>query len=154
MKNINIGSGAFSGLIQEIRQIVLSARKLAVRNVDTLQVIANYEVGRRIVNYEQQGKKRAEYGEKILVGLSDKLTQEFGRGFSKTNLKLMRQFYLIYGGRIGQMPSDQFTSEPKSNALSVQLPKSQMPSGKLSKPAFSLSWSQYVFLIGERPGCA
>ncbi len=113
-------------LFKEIRELILTARNTVVRNIDTIQVVTNFEIGRRIVEYEQGGKIRAEYGEKTLTGISQRLTQEFGRGFSKTNLKLMRQFFLAYGSRIGQMASDQFTSSQKR----------QMPSGELNKFVF------------------
>ena len=79
-------------LFKEIRELILSARNTVARNVDTIQVITNFEIGRKIVKSEQGGKIRAGYGEKILAEISNKLTQEFGQGFSKTNLKLMRQW--------------------------------------------------------------
>ena len=138
-----------AALFREIRELILSARKTVIRNVDTIQVITNFEIGRRIVKYEQGGKTRAEYGEKILTGVSQKLTQEFGRGFSKTNLKLMRQFFLMYGNRIGQTVSDQSANNQKSQTLSGQLQKTQTPSEQLVKAEslfrkFTLSWSQYM----------
>ena len=139
-------------LLGEIREIILSARNTVVRNVDTIQVITNYEIGRRIVNYEQGGKTRAQYGGKILAHLSKKLIQEFGRGFSTTNLKLMRQFFLLYGPRIGQTMTDQLLNNQKGQTLSDQLPKTQTPflqllqSKSKSLPRkFTLSWSHYVF---------
>ena len=140
-------------LFREIRELILSARKTVIRNVDAIQVITNFEIGRRIVKYEQGGKTRAEYGEKILTGVSQKLTQEFGRGFSKTNLKLMRQFFLTYGSQIGQTLSDQSANNQKSQTVSGQLQKTQTPSAQLVKVEslsrkFTLSWSQYIFLIG------
>src|SRR3989338_6821660 len=142
-----------AALFREIRELILSARKTVIRNVDTIHVITNFEIGRRIVKYEQGGKTRAEYGEKILTGVSQKLTQEFGRGFSKTNLKLMRQFFLMYGNRIGQTLSDQSANNQKSQTVSGQLQKTQTPSAQLVKVEslsrkFTLSWSQYIFLIG------
>ena len=146
---------ANTALFREIRKLILLARKTVVRNVDTIQVITNFEIGRRIVNYEQGGKTRAEYGEKTLAGLSQKLIQEFGRGFSTTNLKLMRQFFLMYCNRIGQTLSDQLTNNQKSQTLSDQLQKTQTPSAQLLKSdseslsrKFTLSWSHYVFLMG------
>lgn len=100
-------------LVIEIRQLIISARKAVGRNIDTIQVITNYEIGRRIFNHEQAGKERADYGKKILSSLSIQLTKEFGKGFSLTNLKLMRQFYLITRNRIGQTVSDQFVPQKK-----------------------------------------
>jgi len=83
-------------LIKNVREIILSARKMAAQSIDTTQVIANFYIGRLIFEHEQKGKKRADYGASLLRDLSDKLTVEFGRGFSKRNLKLMRCFYLEY----------------------------------------------------------
>ena len=74
-------------LVNEIRELVQSARRTAAQSVNTLQVITNFEIGRRIVEYEQQGSKRAEYGKRILIELSHRLTEELGRGFSATNLE-------------------------------------------------------------------
>ena len=76
-------------LIEDIRQLVLSARTLAARTVDTLQVLTNFHIGQRIVEHEQSGAKRAAYGQKVLKELSLHLTGEFGRGFSEDNLSLM-----------------------------------------------------------------
>mgnify|MGYP001561953251 CR=1 FL=1 len=126
-------------LFREIRELVLSARNTIIRNVDTIQVITNFEIGRRIVEYEQEGKIRAGYGEKTLAEISQKLTQEFGQGFSKTNLKLMRQFFLVYGSRIGQTLSGQLQ---KTQTASAQSAKAESLSRK-----FTLSWSHYIFLI-------
>ena len=83
-------------LIKEIRDLVQSARRTAAQNVNTLQVVTNFEIGRRIVEYEQRGSRRAEYGERIIRELSLRLTEELGRGFSKSNLEYMRRFYLEY----------------------------------------------------------
>ena len=58
------------------------------------QVLTNFEIGRRIVEHEQRGAARAEYGKELLKELSVRLTEEFGKGFSATNLKLMRQFFI------------------------------------------------------------
>ncbi len=142
-----------SALFKEIRGLILSARNTVVRNIDTIQVVTNFEIGRRIVKYEQGGRIRAEYGEKTLAEISQKLTQEFGQGFSKTNLKLMRQFFLMYGNRIGQTVSDQFGNNRKNQVLSGQLQKTQTLSAQLAKAEslsrkFTLSWSHYVFLVG------
>ena len=138
-------------LINELQELIRAARHLAARSVNTVQVLTNFEIGRRIVEYEQQGKRRAEYGQQILKVLSMELTAEFGKGFSETNLKLMRQFYLLYRGQISQTMSDQLLSNPKSQALSDQLSKSDALPWKFSlfsqKAPFVLSWSHYVFLL-------
>ncbi len=62
--------------------------------MDTFQVMTNFEIGRRIVEHEQKGAKRAAYGTELLKELSARLTEEFGSGFSERNLDYMRKFYL------------------------------------------------------------
>ena len=81
-----------------------SARRTAAQNVNTLQVVTNFEIGRRIVEYEQKGSKRAPYGKQTLIELSIQLNMEFGRGFSATNLEYMRRFYLDYHETVPQIP--------------------------------------------------
>lgn len=148
-----------SSLLIEVRQLIQSARRGVSAVVDSFQVMTNFEIGRRIIEHEQKGAKRAAYGDLILTGLSDVLTAEFGRGFSTTNLKLMRQFYLLFRERIGQTlsgessrpaigqtASDQFNifqTVSKKPTL-TQIP--QTPSGEFKK-TFTLSWSHYVALM-------
>ncbi|MDO9541633.1 MAG: DUF1016 N-terminal domain-containing protein [Kiritimatiellia bacterium] len=141
-------------LLSEIRELILSARYTAARGVNAVQVLASFEIGRRILEHEQKGENRAEYGKALLKDLSSRLTKEFGKGFSRSNLEYMRKFYLMYANRadkISQISSAKSAVTLKSqmpSGKSESLPKSQMLSGKSSKPVFSLSWSQYVFLIG------
>lgn len=85
-----------TALYQRIAHILESARVGVVRTVNTSQVIANWLIGREIVEAEQRGKKRAQYGEHLLVDLSARLQAEFGRGYSVDNLEWFRQFYLVY----------------------------------------------------------
>lgn len=93
--------------VQNIRQLIVSARKTVSRGVDLVQVHVNFEIGRRIVEEEQRGKDRAAYGQEVIRVLADRLTKEFGRGFSASNLAYMRTFYLAYEdrGRIFQTVS-------------------------------------------------
>src|SRR5439155_2987915 len=126
----------------------------------TFQVMTNFDIGRRIVDHEQQRAKRAVYGAELLKELSARLTEEFGSGFSVTSLKLMRQFFVEYRQRIGQTVSDQSSrllsigqtvpyqlpSVQKQQQTSVKLAGAeidQQPSGQIFNP-FSLSWSHYV----------
>jgi predicted nuclease of restriction endonuclease-like (RecB) superfamily len=83
-------------LYERIRQILESARINVSRTVNTTQVVSNWLIGREIVEEEQQGKRRAGYGEKVLEDLSIKLRHEFGIGYSEQNLRFIRQFYLTY----------------------------------------------------------
>jgi predicted nuclease of restriction endonuclease-like (RecB) superfamily len=145
-------------LYEGIRSLVLSARQSAARGVDLLQVYTNYEIGRRIVEQEQQGEDRAQYGKELLNELAARLAGEFGNGFSVSNLRYMRQFYLAYPERIApirQTVSGEFLAFPIAQALSA--PIHQTMSGELQTSAettykpFVLSWSHYVFLIGLKP---
>ena len=81
---------------QRISEILESARTSVSRTVNTTQVVANWLVGREIVEEEQKGQKRAHYGEELLKGLSAQLTADFGRGFSVSNLEHFRDFFLTY----------------------------------------------------------
>lgn len=72
------------------------ARKQVVKSVNQTMVFAYYEIGKIIVEEEQEGNERAEYAKKTIENLSNKLKKEYGRGFSIRNLEQMRQFYLTY----------------------------------------------------------
>jgi hypothetical protein len=147
-------------LYEDIRSLVLSARHSAARGINLLQVYTNYEIGRRIFEQEQQGAERAQYGKELVRELAARLTGEFGSGFSISNLKYMRQFYMAYPERvprISQTASGQFQPFPISQSLtgnSGPLPIGQTVSGQLDSSSdsshhpFSLSWSHYVFLVG------
>lgn len=130
-------------LINEIRDLVQQARQTAAHNINTLQVVTNFEIGRRIVEFEQRGKARAEYGGRIIRELSKKLTIELGRGFSKSNLEYMRRFYLEYRTTAPQITQ---TSSGQSPVITGKPSIAQTPSGQFI-PAPSLSWSHYVFLL-------
>lgn len=98
---------------QDISELLDSARKQAKTAVNLSMVYAYYEIGRRIYEEEQQGKERADYGKYLLKELSEYLLKRFGKGFSVTNLKQMRKFYLTYvDDQIGQTVSDQFKNLP------------------------------------------
>ena len=88
-----------NNLYDQIKDLIHSARQSVVNSIDLIQVLTNFEIGRRIIKFEQNGSKRAEYGKNLLKNLSSKLTDEFGRGFSQRNLEYMRKFYLSYKDR-------------------------------------------------------
>ena len=84
----------YSNLIADLSSFIEQGRHQAVRYVNTALVATYWLIGRRIVEYEQKGKKKAVYGEELLVRLADDLSSRFRRGFSKSNLFMMRAFYL------------------------------------------------------------
>ncbi len=86
----------FGDLYERIKAILSDAHARAYRAINTAMVTAYWGIGRVIVEDEQQGQQRAEYGKGLLAELSKRLTAEFGRGFDRTNLQQMRAFYLAY----------------------------------------------------------
>ncbi|MHB8280543.1 MAG: PDDEXK nuclease domain-containing protein [Candidatus Humimicrobiaceae bacterium] len=156
MKNI-AKTQNYSRLITNLTSLIEQGRKTAVRYVNTALVATYWLMGRRIVEYEQKGKERAEYGEELLQKLSQDLNRRFGRGFSPDNLEAMRRFYLSYPVEISETVSRKLLSE-----------KPQIASGKLSYPEVDenikkiqtvsgisealmrkspLSWSHYRLLV-------
>ena len=128
-------------LYSRIAGILQAAKENVVRAVNQTMVYTYYEIGRMIVEDEQQGKERAEYGMQILEDLSLKLTRNFGKGFSIVNLRQMRAFYLAYS--IQQTISAELQSvENEENTISAT-----------PLPKFNLSWSHYLKLMRiENPG--
>ena len=85
-----------SSMILEIRELLENSRKNVAQQVNTQLLTTYWNIGRIIVEYEQQNQVRADYGKQTLKELSKELTQEFGKGFSRSNLQNMRAFYLAY----------------------------------------------------------
>ncbi len=104
----------------QIVELLQSARQSVIRTVNSTMTLTYFEIGRIIVEQEQNGKQRADYGKGLLKGLSQVLIKEFGRGFSVRNLEQMRLFYQVYS---------------KSQTLSAK------------STTFNLSWSHYLTLI-------
>lgn len=154
-------AGEYDRLVSDISRMLEQARRGAARSVNAILTATYWQIGRRIVEHEQGGKARAEYGEELLIRLSEDLTQRFGRGFSRPGLQRMRIFYLDW--EICSTPSSKLEARVKCSALSSEfatamspapLPKSeivQTPSAELRPmliaAAFPLSWSHYVRLM-------
>ncbi len=124
----------YKPLYAGIVELIEGARRASGQTVNAIITTAYWEIGRRIVEEEQSGRRKAGYGEQLLDQLAQDLTARFGRGFSRTNVFQMRQFYLAYRS-IVQTPSEQ-SGVPE---------KIQTASGPL--PRFPLSWSHYVRLL-------
>ncbi|MFH1563189.1 MAG: DUF1016 N-terminal domain-containing protein [Nitrospirota bacterium] len=86
----------FESVYANIKNILNEARKTVFRSVNFVMVQAYWQIGRLIVEEEQQGKERAEYGKYLIKELSEKLVLEFGKGFDESNLRNMRLFYLNF----------------------------------------------------------
>lgn len=93
-------------LYYKVSELLKQAQSNVVQTVNKTMVTTYFEIGRMIVEEEQKGKERAEYGQQLINELSYKLSTEFGKGFFPTNIKQMRSFYLIYSK--GQTVSDEF----------------------------------------------
>ena len=100
-----------------VAKLLTEARSSVVKTINKTMVYTYFEIGRMIVEEEQKGNVRAEYGKQVIIELSRKLTEEFGKGFSRRNLEQMRQFYLTYS---------------KTQTVSAE---------------FNLSWSHYMKLM-------
>lgn len=85
-----------TSMVQEVRELLAGARRRVAAQVNTELLSTYWHIGRIVVEHEQQGKERAGYGKQVLKQLSKELTNEFGKGFSVSNLQFMRRFYQAY----------------------------------------------------------
>jgi hypothetical protein len=156
-KNKTIIKKNYHNLFSEITVMLDSARKFSAASVNAILTTSYWLIGKRIVEFEYRGMERSEYyGDKLLKNLSDDLKKKYGKGFSRQNLQLMKQFYEFYPlEKISQTPSDkspetseiiQTLSVKSSAKVSVAKQNAKTVFEVLSKN-FPLSWSQYVSLI-------
>lgn len=122
--------GTLSLLESRISGLIEESRKNVVASVNVAMVYTYYEIGRLIVEDEQGGKERADYGKAMLKQLAARLTGKYGRGFSYTNLEQMRKFYKVYS-KISQTLSEEFANQQTL----------------VKSPQFTLSWSHYLKLM-------
>jgi predicted nuclease of restriction endonuclease-like (RecB) superfamily len=129
-------------LLAGIAAALDQARRAAVRSINAVMTATYWEVGRRIVVFEQDGAGRAIYGTELLKRLSVQLTSRFGRGFGVVNLAQMRKFHVLWPlDRIFQTPSEQSSTE-------ATLEKEAVPASVMSQ--FPLPWSHYVRLMAVK----
>lgn len=132
MKNNEIDTVVKDEFLKSVSDVLTQARKKAKTAVNLSMVYAYFEIGRMIVEEEQQGKNRAAYGQQLLKELSAHLTKTCGKGFSVGNLKNIRQFYKVYStDQIGETVFSQFENFPA------------VCTGR----KFFLSWSHYLKLM-------
>ena len=130
--------------IKDLRTIVSAARDTSYRMANIMQVLQNWLIGRRIVVQEQQGRARADYGKHIIELASLSLSEEFGRGFSETQVRNYRKFYLAFSNLLIQQTAP---AEFRSRLASIQ---QTMPAESVSDGIVlpvQLSWSHYERLI-------
>jgi predicted nuclease of restriction endonuclease-like (RecB) superfamily len=142
----------YAALVRGINQLLEGARHATVRVANSLMTATYWEVGRRIVEFEQGGKQRAGYGEALLTRLSTDLTRRLGRGFGVDNLENMRRFYLA-------LPETKISETVSRKLLTAQIHAAGSPNTRLISETVSrnftleqlattlpLPWSHYVLL--------
>jgi predicted nuclease of restriction endonuclease-like (RecB) superfamily len=135
----------YGDVLNGVVELLEEARRSSARSVNALMTATYWEIGRRIVEFEQGGEARADYGKALLKKLSNDLTARFGRGFSERNLEQMRLFYTLW-------PISQTLSAKSSASLQIpQTPSAEFTLEALAE-AFPLPWSHYVRLLSvEKP---
>ena len=122
MKNKGVGSKIYNSLLDRMVYILVEARTKVVREINKAQVLAYWEIGREMIEFQRKGKFRAEYEEELIMRLSKDMTEKFAKGFSAMNLRNMRRFYLELPIQIQQTLSVKFqkfqTPSVKSKTLS------------------------------------
>ncbi|WP_281635885.1 DUF1016 N-terminal domain-containing protein [Flavobacterium marginilacus] len=140
-------------IFKQVAELLQNARQQVLRTVNSTMVYTYFEIGRIIVEEEQNGKDRAEYGKQLLKGLSEQLTKEFGKGFSLVNIENMRKFYLTYS--ISETVSRIFQIQ-KTQSLTGEFKfgKAQSLTGVFENQKtqslisfFKLTWTHYIFLM-------
>ena len=152
-------NGDDNDFFKKVADLLAASRKYAKQQMDSTIAITYYEIGRMIVQREQRGEKRAQYGTKLIKGLSMHLTERFGKGFSIPNLKNIRQFYLVYSRTIkGYSPISLFEpnqNQHKLSVKSVEIDKSyslisffeKTQKGQMLSDQFKLTWTHYQILM-------
>jgi len=144
-------------ILQNIRELINSARKSVNRHIDSTMTLTYFLVGRYIVEDEQQGEERAMYAKETLKFLSENLTKEFGKGFSERNLALMKKFYLVYKEEIisenilqTEIAKLYQDTENVQNDKILQTPFAKSYQGIQNQIntliSFKLSWAHYIIL--------
>jgi hypothetical protein len=140
---------SYDAVLDDVVELVESARRSSARAVNSLITATYWAIGRRIVEQEQHGQVRADYGAALVDRLAADLTARFGRGFGRRNLFQMRALYLAYR-EIPQTVSAQSAAAAKvqtSSALSTAITRLDET---VAAPAFRLPWSHYVRLLSVR----
>jgi Uncharacterized conserved protein len=141
-----ISHGNETEFYKKVSDLLAAARQYAKRQLDSTIVTTYYEVGRMIVEREQQGQKRAQYGTKLIKGLSEYLTEQYGKGFSVVNLKSIRKFYQVYSPSIGQSQTALSENNEKFDSL-ISVFDANAQKGQSLTAQFKLSWTHYQNLM-------
>lgn len=139
------GLVGYDNILVDVAELIEEARRQVAQTVNTTMTSLYWLIGRRIVEYEQQGAERAEYGKEVLKRLSADLTTRFGRGFGVVNLSQMKKFYRLWSPvEILQTPSEKF----KTGNIPQTVPAESAATRQ--SPRFPLPWSAYVRLLAVK----
>lgn len=141
----------YEAMLADVVDLIDGGRRAVVRTSNAFMTMTYWAVGRRIVEEEQRGKARADYGDLLMARLAVDLTSRFGRGFGQRNVFNMRAFYLAHRDAILQTASGESRSEPprqKSQTLSAKSVGPDELAGLAGR--FPLPWSCYVRLLSVR----
>ena len=155
MVNYGGQDAPYQAVFGDVSKIIDAARESAARSVNAAMTAAYWLIGQRIVEFEQSGGERAEYGAALLERLAEDLTGRFGRGFSRQNIYNMRLFYLSYHpNRIRQTLSGILAPSPRRQIFQTASGEFDPPSVEVGfndlLTAFPLPWSAYVRLLSVR----
>jgi predicted nuclease of restriction endonuclease-like (RecB) superfamily len=144
-------------LLARVVALVEEARRKVAAVANVAQVYTNYEIGRLIVEEEQGGKRRADYGKQVLIDLSQKLTARFGRGWSAENLRKMRTFFLLYSeihNSVVEIDHGEIHNgvveiqDDRKSATQLRKSDSEDSANTVCEiPKFTLGWSHYLLLM-------
>ncbi len=135
----------YDSILTDVTGLLESARRGAARAVNTFMTVTYWEIGRRIVQWEQGGESRADYGEYLVEGLSADISVRYGRGFSRRAVYQMRAFYLAYPA-ISQSGSAKLAAKAASPfAAGTRIVQSVI--ARFPSPRFPLTWTHYVRLL-------
>lgn len=143
-KRSEIVKNDYIDLLKDVTNLLEEGRRGAARSVNTMMVATYWHIGKRIIRHEQAGKRRANYGKELVATLAADLTARYGRGFSATNLRLMRTFYLEWN--IQQPLSAESIPASPNQLISLDYQIQQPLAAELHTP-FPLPWSHYVELL-------
>ena len=151
-KDIITNNQEINDLFQKVVDLITQARKRVATTVNIAEVYTKFHIGQYIVEYEQKGEIRAEYGKAVLKELSKRLTDRLGDGWGYSTLKNIKQFYLVYAKRLNTVEPIENSKlslqneEKKYNQDLVQDKKAKHCLA-FSEESFTLSWSHYLILM-------
>ncbi len=147
----DLSASKYGGLVSAIGSLLLDAKTKVVKTVNQTMIHAYWHIGRYIVEYEQSGKERAEYGTELLKKLSIDLTKSFGKGYSYRSLRKFKQFFITFSKwpTLSANSEDSIwpTLSAKSKGTKMQTASAQSDLSREQSVMEKLSWSHFVRLL-------